>query len=98
LIYIVSDDEERILRGMISLRNLFASADEQQLEEIMDPYIATLSSIEPAIEAAYRVVGSQLAALPVIELNKKLIGAVTIDAAITKITPSDNSETLRIFS
>ena len=97
-IFIVSDEESRTLRGMISLRSIFAADDDKRLEEIMDPYIATLDSTEPAREAAYRVAGSQLAAMPVVGRNRKLLGAVTIDAAITEITPPNNSETLRIFS
>lgn len=98
LIYIVDNEENRTLRGMISVRNLLIADDDQKLEEIMDPYIAALSTTDEIIEAAYRVVGSQLAAMPVVGLNNKLLGAVTIDAAITEITPTANSENLRIFS
>lgn len=99
LIYIVSDEESRNLRGVISLRKLFTADDgDSKLEEIIDPYLATLNSMDSATEAAYRVVGSQLAAMPVIGLNKKLIGAVTIDAAISTITAANTSENLRIFS
>ena len=98
LIYVVGSAKTPALRGMISLRNLFTADDEQKLGDIMDPYIATLSSIDSAKEAAYRIVDSQLAAMPVIGLNKELIGAVTIDAAITEIAPTSNSETMRIFS
>lgn len=98
LIYVVEDEESRVLSGVLSLRDLFAAGDEQKLEEIMDPYISTLSSTAEITEAAYRVVESQLPAMPVIGLNKKLIGAVTIDAAIMAIAPGNNSENLRIFS
>ena len=98
LIYIVDTEENRTLRGVISVKNLLIAEDNQKLEEIMDPYVAALSTTDPVIEAAYRVVGSQLAAMPVVGLNNKLLGAVTIDAAITEITPTINSENLRIFS
>ena len=98
LIFIVGDNVVKNLLGVISLRNLFTADDEQKLEEIMDPYVATLSSTESSTDAAYRVVGSQLAAMPVIGLNNKLLGAVTIDSAISAITPSNNAENLRIFS
>lgn len=98
LIYIVDNLENRTLRGMISVRNLLVADDNQKLEEIMDTYVAALSSTDAVVEAAYRVVGSQLAAMPVVGLNNKLLGAVTIDAAIMEITPTNNSENLRIFS
>ncbi|MGI8469764.1 MAG: magnesium transporter MgtE N-terminal domain-containing protein [Pyrinomonadaceae bacterium] len=98
LIYIVADLETRALRGMIHLRHLFAIDDKEKLTEIMDKYIPTLSSLDEAKEAAYRVVGSQLAAMPVTGANGELIGAVTIDAAIMQIAPATNAEGLRIFS
>ncbi len=98
MIYIVGDEENRTLRGMISVRNLLIAEDNQKLEEIMDPYVAALNTTDEVVEAAYRVVGSQLAAMPVVGLNNKLLGAVTIDAAITEITQTANSENLRIFS
>lgn len=97
-IYIVGDEEKKSLCGMISLRDLFAARDEQKLEEIMDPYITTLNSTGEVIESAYRVVESQLAAMPVIGEDKKLLGAVTIDAAITAVAPRSDSENLKIFS
>lgn len=98
LIYIVENEETRALRGVISLRDLFNANDEQKLEEIMDSYISTLNSIDNVREAAYRVVDSQLPAMPVLGLNRKLLGAVTIDAAIMQIAPSASGEALRIFS
>ena len=100
LIYIVSDDKERHLRGVISLRTLVTFEDEnQKLEDLMDPYLGTLSSTDRAIEAAYRVVDRQLPAMPVVGLNNKLIGALTIDAAIAAISLSNQTaEHLRIFS
>lgn len=98
LIYIIKDDEKRVLTGVISLRSLFNEDDECKLEDIMDPYITTLRSIDDVNEAAYRVVDSQLPAMPVVGLNKELVGAVTIDAAIMQIAPTTSAEALRIFS
>lgn len=98
LIYIISDEEKRTLSGAISLRSLFSEDDGKKLEEIMDPYISTLNSIDEVNAASYRVVDSQLAAMPVIGINRELIGAVTIDAAINQIAPGTSAEALRIFS
>lgn len=98
LIYIVEDEETRALSGVISLRDLFNASDEQKLEEIMDPYISSLNSIDNAKQAAHRVIDSQLPAMPVLGINRKLLGAVTIDAAIMKIASNPGGETLRIFS
>ncbi len=98
LIYIISDEDKRILNGVISLRSLFSEADDKKLEEIMDPYIATLHPTDEVNAAAYRVVDSQLAAMPVVKIDRELVGAVTIDAAINQIAPGTSAEALRIFS
>jgi CBS domain-containing protein len=98
LIYIVSDEERHILLGVISLRSLFSEDDDCRLEEIMDPYISTLNAVDEVNVAAYRVVDSQLAAMPVVGIDRELIGAVTIDAAIMQIAPETTAEALRIFS
>lgn len=97
LVYIVSDLKSRCLRGVVHLRNLFAD-NEEKLKDIMDPFISTLNATDAAKEAAYRVVESQLAAMPVTDADGKLLGAVTIDAAIMHIAPAMNAEGLRIFS
>lgn len=98
LIYVVSDERKRTLRGVISLRSLFSEADNRKLSEIMDPYISTLNSIDEVNAASYRLVDSQLAAMPVVGSERELVGAVTIDAAIMRIAPGTSAEALRIFS
>lgn len=98
LIYVISDERERTLRGVISIRSLLSEDDDRKIGEIMDPYISTLSAFDEVNAAAYRVVDSQLAAMPVVGTKRELIGAVTIDAAIMQIAPGTSAETLRIFS
>jgi Mg/Co/Ni transporter MgtE len=69
------------------------------LEEIMDPYLETLEPFEDATDAAYRIVGGQLHAMPVVATDGRLIGAMTIDAAISQLVPATSSlQSLRVFS
>lgn len=97
LIFLV--DEERKLRGSVPLRELLAADDEVRLTDIMDPYIAALEPFGSARDAAYRIVGGQLAAMPVVEESGKLIGAMTVNAAIAQLLPASSSlRTLRVFS
>jgi CBS domain-containing protein len=86
-IYVVEDDATRKLRGTTSLRNMIVANDEQRLEEIMNPYTATLDPLETADIGAYRVLNSHLAALPVIGSEKQLLGIVTVDAAAMQVAP-----------
>lgn len=98
-IYVVDNEKSRRLRGMISLRELITADDKQRLEEIMDPYLTTLNPLGPAKEAAYRVIDSHVAALPVVGDEGKLLGLVTVDAAISQVAPANwRTQAPRIFS
>ena len=99
LVYVVEDEESRRLRGIISLRNLITADDEQKLEEIMDPYVTTLDALDAADRAAYRVINSHMAAMPVTGREGQLLGIVTVDAAIAQVAPmSWRAQAPRIFS
>jgi magnesium transporter len=99
LIYIVDNEKSRRLRGLISLRNLVTADEEQRLEEIMDPYLTTLNALSPAKQASYKVIDSHVAALPVVGDEGRLLGVVTVDAAIAQVAPpSWRSQATRIFS
>ncbi|MGB9178021.1 MAG: CBS domain-containing protein [Pyrinomonadaceae bacterium] len=99
IIYVIDDEKAKKLRGLISLRSLFTSEDEKRMEEIMDPYVTTLNAFEPATEASYRVINSHLTAMPVVGKEGRLLGIVTVDAAIAQVAPSSwNAIAPRIFS
>jgi magnesium transporter len=98
-IYIVERDETRVLRGTTSLRDLVMADDDQRLEELMNPYVSTLNPLEPAHAAAYRVLNSHLAALPVVGREGQLLGIVTIDAAVAEAAPESwRAQAPKIFS
>lgn len=99
LIYVVDDEEHRRLRGMLSLRNLLTAEDDEMLEEIMDPYVTTLGPLESAEGAAYQVINSHLAGMPVVGTEGRLLGVVTVDAAVKLAAPGGWGEQApRIFS
>jgi magnesium transporter len=84
---------------VISLRDLITADDKQQLEEIMDPYLTILHPLTPANEAAYKVIDSHMAALPVLGDEGQLLGIVTVDAAIAQVAPESwRTQAPRIFS
>jgi len=99
VVFVVDDEKERLLRGSINLRELLAADDSQTLQNIMDPYLQTLTPFDDANDAAYRMVGGQLPAMPVINTRGELIGAMTVEAAIARLLPSNaNFQRLRVFS
>ena len=98
-LYIVSDTEANILCGVISLRAMIISDGDLRLEEIMNPYVVVLHPLESGKEAAYRVLNSGLGALPVVANDGRLLGAVTVDAAMAEVVPANwGIESPRIFS
>ena len=99
LIYIVNDEKSLRLRGLISIRNLITADDNERLEDIMDPYVTTLDPLAPAGPAAYRVIESHMAALPVAGSEGQLLGVVTVDAAVSQVAPySWSAQAPRVFS
>jgi magnesium transporter len=99
LIFIVDDETAKRQQGIISIRDLLTSDDNRILEEIMDKKVPTLDALESAEEAAFKVIESQLAALPVVGPNGQLLGAVTVDAAVLQAAPEAwGSQAPRIFS
>jgi magnesium transporter len=98
-VYAVDSEENQKLSGLLSLRNLLTEDDDSRLEDIMDPFVSTLNPLDSALKAAYRVIDSGLAAMPVVNREGKLIGIVTIDVAVEQITPRGTAGgQLRIFS
>jgi magnesium transporter len=98
-VYAVENEENQKLCGLLSLRNLLTEDDDKKLEDIMDAYVSTLDPLDPAVTAAYRVIDSGLAAMPVVGREGKLIGVVPVDVAIGQIAPGGGSTgQLRIFA
>ena len=99
MIYVVDDEKTRCLRGVISIRDLITAEAEERLEEIMDPYVITLQPLDDVDESAHRVLDSHMAALPVVNEDTRLLGVVTVDAAVAQVAPvSWSARAPRIFS
>jgi CBS domain-containing protein len=97
LIFVV--DEAGKLRGSISIRDLLGADRDGKLDDMMDPYLETLDAFQPASSGAYRIVDGQLEAMPVTDEQGKLIGAMTIAAAISLLVPRTSGlSQLRVFS
>jgi Mg/Co/Ni transporter MgtE len=98
LVFVVDNEADRSLRGTVSLRNLLTMDESDTLVQIMDPYVDSFDPFQAATAAAYRILDSGLPAMPVVE-EGRLIGAMTVDAAIAKLVPATSElNTLRIFS
>jgi magnesium transporter len=98
-LYVVEKEAPHKLRGVLSLRHFLTAKDDQMIEEIMNPYLITLSPLDSPQEAADQLLNSQLAALPVVGAEGQLLGVVTIDAAVSQVAPrSWHAPAPRVFS
>jgi magnesium transporter len=99
VVFIVDDLHKRRLRGVINLKDMLATEERETLENIMDPYLQTLDPFADAREASYRIVSSQLPAMPVTDGKGKLLGAMTVEAAIALLLPATSGlHRLRVYS
>ena len=98
-VYVVEDQPPHKLRGVVSLRQFLTAEDDQTVEELMNPYLLTLSPFDSPTEAGYRLLNSQLAAMPVVGKEGELLGAVTIDAAVSQVAPRNwRAQAPKVFS
>lgn len=98
-VYVVDDEESRRLRGVLTLRELLVADEAARLAEVMNPYVTTLDPLDAAARAAYRVLSSHLAALPVVGRDGRLLGIMTVDAAVAQVAPQSwASQAPKVFS
>lgn len=98
-VYLVDDDATRRLRGVATLRDLLLADPAAPVERIMKRGLQVVGPLESAVEAARRIADSGLNALPVVSPEGRLLGIVTVDAALAQILPDAWRDRLpRVFS
>src|SRR5438105_6632125 len=98
-LYVVDNHEQRHLQGVVSLREFAVAEDEQLVGALMNQHVTSVAALEPAVSAAQRVAEQHLAAVPVVSRDGRLLGAITIDAAMAQIAPRAwREQALRVFS
>ena len=85
LIYVYSVDKENRLTGVISFREIVFANEDDLIKNVMiqDPVFVNPSSDQE--EAAGLIRQYELLALPVIDIDNKLIGQITINSALDVI-------------
>ena len=98
-ISLIDTPERARLQGVVSLREIVTARPDERLRDLMNPYLITIYVLESADVAARRVIDSQLVALPVVDDVGRILGAVTVDAAIARVAPSAwRAEAPRVFA
>ncbi|MFN8496911.1 MAG: CBS domain-containing protein [Anaerolineae bacterium] len=98
-IYLVDDVAPARLQGVVSLRDIVTARPTERLRDLMNPYLITVGALDSADVAARRVIDSQLVALPVIDGAGRIVGAITVDAAIARVAPGAwRAEAPKVFA
>lgn len=99
VIFVTESANNKTLRGTLTLRALMDAEDDEKLSEVMDPYVVTLNPQDNSVDAAYRVMTGQIGAMAVTDPDGKLIGAMTIESAISQVvSPGSALNAVKVFS
>ncbi len=98
-VYVVDPASDRLI-GVFTLRDLLIADGDLKVSEIMLPDPTTIEPLATADEAAHKVADSHLVAVPVtIGSDRKLLGAITFDAALIQLAPASwRDQAPRLFS
>ena len=89
MFYVYILDENKHLKGVLTLRDLVTSPLEKPLSDWFDEHTVTVSPYESQDEAAYLVAKYNLMAVPVIDPeSNEMIGVVTVDDALDTVLPT----------
>jgi CBS domain-containing protein len=98
-LYVVDSEDECHLEGVVSLRDFAVAENATLIGSLMRADVRTVDALEPAEKAARQVAEQQLAALPVLSRDGRLLGAVTSDMALAQIAPASwRDQAPRVFS
>lgn len=78
-------DKNRILEGLVSVKDLLLSDYSCLIEDIMETDIIYINTMEDQEEAARRFDKYDFLAMPVVDNERRLVGIITVDDAIDVI-------------
>ena len=91
-VYVI--DDNGILLGLLSLKKIVLANKDTKIERLYDKDVIFVETYRPAEEVAELMQRYDLDALPVVNVQGKLLGRITIDDVIDVITEQANSDTL----
>ncbi len=93
--YLYVVDERRQLVGVVSLRQLVTSDPATRLEQIMDRDVIRVHVNDDQEEVAQVISRYDLLAVPVVDLDERLVGIITVDDVIDIIEHESTEDVFR---
>jgi magnesium transporter len=98
-VYVVDDPDNRLLRGVVSLRDLLLADPQQRLASYMDRELRSAHPDDSGKEVARIMSEYNLLALPVVDAEGRILGLVTADDVLDMVLPEPLRRHLpRLFS
>ena len=94
-IYTLPVTEDRVLLGVVSLRDLMTAPPDTAVTDIMR-LAESARATELAEDAARRCADGRLVALPVVDSDNRLVGILTVDDALRIIEEADGEDQDRL--
>ncbi len=86
VLYLYVVDEQRTLIGVVPIRRLVSSPPDRLISEIMIPDPVSVSADDDQEEVAHIVARFDLLAIPVTDVDGRMLGLITVDDVIDVIT------------
>lgn len=90
-VYTVYVTENRKLIGLVTVKDLLISQDEEKIEDIMETNIITLSTSDDQEDVAKMFNKYGFLAFPVVDKEDRLVGIITVDDAM-EVLQDENTE------
>jgi len=88
--YVVS--ESRVLQGVITLRTLLLSKDEEKIEDLMDEHVHNVHTDQDVEDVADLFSKYDFMTLPVVDKENRLVGIITVDDIMDVILEEDTED------
>ena len=75
-------DPTRHLLGVLSVRDLLLAEEDDLIEEIMDPNVVSVNTMDDKEDVAQALSKYDFLAMPVVDKEERLVGIVTVDDAM----------------
>lgn len=79
-------DNDRVLQGMVSAKDLLINSSDTLIEDIMETSVISVKTLDDKEEVANQLSRYDFLAMPVVDGGGRLVGIVTVDDAIDVIT------------
>ncbi len=94
--YIYATDREGRLTGVISLRELLVVAPTAPLKSMLSREVISVSVDTEQKEVASQVANYNLLAIPVVDVEHRLVGIITVDDVVDVIRDEDTKDMLKM--